>query len=136
PARRKGAKPEAPKRQSPDVFALLRSRLNLCEHCPMRLQTQPHQSRQRLKSVGHTDLLALADRAWRIGDRNVGDPFAESQHLGCDLGLDVEAIAFQLQSTPEVRVQDLVAGLHVANSTLEKDIGRQIQLKVADGKPQ
>src|SRR2546430_6393239 len=130
------AKPDAPKRQSPDVFAWFWSRLKLCEQCPPRLQTQPHQSRQRLTSVSHTDLLALAVRAWRIGDRNVDDPFAESQHLGRDLGLDVEAIAFQLQSTPEVRGQDLVAGLHVANSAPEKDIGRQCQRKVADGKPE
>src|SRR5690349_17437526 len=72
---------------------------------------QPDQSSESPDAVEPGELLSLLPAPRVVVDRHLVDPIPESQRARRDVRLDLEAVAIEVQTFPELGPQDLVAGL-------------------------
>src|SRR5215210_8299428 len=72
-----------------------------------------HERPQCGDPVAPGDLLPLVELAPRVRDRHLVDADAAPEHLGRELGLEVEPVGTKLHAVEHVAFEQLVTGLHV-----------------------
>ena len=90
------------------------------------------QDLDRAHAVAPADLLALRAAARLEADRQLENRMAGAQQLRGDLGLDVEAVRFEIERLRDVARHHLVAGLHVGEPAAKQHVGDAGQHLVGD----
>ena len=86
--------------------------------------------------VAPADLLAGCARPRGERDWPLVDAMTAQQQPGRDFGLDIEPVGGELEPMHDVRVHDLVAGLHVGNRRPEDDVRERRQPSIREyGQP-
>src|ERR1700722_14805523 len=88
-------------------------------------ETELHESLERAEPVTPGDLLAFVVLTAGIRNRDLVDAVATAQHLGRDLGLEVEAVGDHRQPLEDLGVEQLVTGLHVRQRRAVQHVGHQ-----------
>src|SRR5688572_1158221 len=91
-----------------------------------------HQHPEGDDAVLPADLLPLIVAATVVGDRHFVDAVAALEDLGGHLRLDPEAVGAQVEAVQHLAAHHLVAGLHVRQHRVVKDVGEQGQQPVAE----
>ena len=78
------------------------------------------------------DLLAFAQLATGVRDGDLVDADAAAEHLGRELGLEVEAVGLESDAVEHAAIEQLVARLHVGQRAVVEHVRDERQEPVAD----